>query len=87
MESRRFVVDVDPEEGNLAIVEPADLQRALTGLRLTLERADDVHAASADLAGLQLSDSLLLALLALLLGEQALAYRNSYHAARSGGRG
>ena len=79
-ESRRFAYNVDPSEGDLAIVSGPDLARKLEGVRYKLAYADEVDASAARAGGSNLSQSLVYLLFVVLLAEQALASALSYHA-------
>ncbi len=86
-ESRRFALNVDPREGDLALLDGTELASRLPGLKFTFRRADQFALVTADSSRANLSDLILYVLIALLIGEQALAYAASYHpAAKSGGR-
>jgi hypothetical protein len=85
-ETRRYAVDVVPEEGNLDLVSPADLAAGLRGVQFAAHRAGELDWGERSLAGLNLSDGLLYFLIAILIGEQFLAYRNSYHPKATEGR-
>ncbi|HWB00415.1 MAG TPA: BatA domain-containing protein [Pirellulales bacterium] len=80
-ERRLWALNVDPEEGNLATLDAAQLAVRLPKLRYSFHRADHFIAAPRSTTGSNLSDALLYALVALLVGEQALAYAASYHPA------
>ncbi|HEX4128566.1 MAG TPA: BatA domain-containing protein [Pirellulales bacterium] len=78
-EARRWALNVDPEEGNLATLDATQLAARLPKLHYTFHDAARFVSAPRDAAGSNLSDLLLYALVALLVGEQALAYAASYH--------
>jgi hypothetical protein len=75
----RFAYNVVPEEGNLKKVDSAHLARGLDGVRYEYHEASDINYNPEQLAGFNLSTSLLGVLIAILLCEQVLAYACSYH--------
>jgi hypothetical protein len=79
LETRDFAVNVAPGEGDLAIEPAPDLTRQLAGIDFEMHDAADMALDSQQLAGFQMSDALLVALIALLLAEQLFAYLASYH--------
>jgi hypothetical protein len=79
VESRQFAVNVPTGEGDLAIVSRAELAQQLAGVDFQLHDAADMTLDSHKLAGLQLSDVLLGAIIVMLLAEQVLAYLASFH--------
>jgi hypothetical protein len=81
METRPFAVNVPAGEGDLAIAQRTDLTRQLAGIDFQLHDAADMALDAQQLAGFQMSDALLAALIVILLAEQLLAYAASYHAA------
>jgi hypothetical protein len=78
-ESRRFALNVDPDEGDLRTMTGPQLATRLEGLRYQYEQAADFHYSGRELAGIDLSPALLYALVVLLLLEQLLAWSASYH--------
>jgi hypothetical protein len=82
--SRRFAVNVAAEEGDLQVVDLPQLTARLPGVKFQYYRAADYAYDPAQRAGLNLGQSLLFLLIAVLLGEQVLAYSASYHVARRG---
>jgi hypothetical protein len=85
-QSRRYALNVDAEEGNLAVLDGERLATRLKGLRYDYRMADRISPTTAEHAGTNLSDWILYALVALLIGEQFLAYSASYHpSAKAGG--
>ena len=66
-------------EGDLAITPGPDLTRQLAGVDYQLHDAADMALDSQQLAGFQMGDALLAALVVMLLVEQLLAYIASYH--------
>ncbi|MEX0713224.1 MAG: BatA domain-containing protein [Pirellulales bacterium] len=84
-EVRRLVFNVEAAEGDLAIIGGDELASRLPGVRYEFRQAADFHLSPRELAGANLGHWVLYLLVALLLGEQALAYSASYHpAAREG---
>lgn len=82
-ERRLVAVNVVPGEGDLHMIGRVHLARRLSGVNFQYALASEMSGAGEQLAGFQLSDTLLYLLAAVLLGEQWLAYRASYHS-RSG---
>ena len=66
-------------EGDLALDARDELTRQLAGVDYQLHDAADMTLDSQQLAGFQMGDALLGALIVMLLGEQLLAYMASYH--------
>jgi hypothetical protein len=85
LETRAFAVNVPSSEGDLALAHRPDLAQQLAGVEFQLHDAADMALDSQQLAGFQMSDALLAALILMLLAEQLLAYLASYHAAPLGG--
>jgi hypothetical protein len=85
LEERRFAVNVPTGEGDLAITHREEFSRQLSGVDFQLHDAADMTLNDQKLAGLQMSDALLGAIVVILLGEQVLAYMASFHAAPVGG--
>jgi hypothetical protein len=85
-ERRRAVaVNVDPVEGRLERIGRERIAAALPGVALSFEDATALDTGSQQGAGTSLARPLLVALLAMLLGEQLLALLAGYHPAA--GRG
>jgi hypothetical protein len=82
LEMRRFAMNVDPEEGNLATVDGKQLASGLEGVKYQYEQASLFQSTASDLAGYNLSEAILYMLILLLIGEQILAWSASYHPAR-----
>ena len=82
----RFAYNVVPEEGDLARLDGTKLAGQLEGIRYEFHQAGDINYNPQQLAGFNLSESLLYALVAILLGEQVLAYACSYHPFSPGGK-
>jgi hypothetical protein len=85
LEERPFGVNIAPGEGDLAITHGEELSRQLAGVDFQLHDAADMTLDDQKLAGFQMSDALLVAIVVILLGEQMLAYMASFHAAPTGG--
>lgn len=79
MERRAFAVNAPVGEGDLAITPKPDLTRQLAGVDYQMHDAADMALDSQQLAGLQMGDALLAALVIMLLVEQLMAYLASYH--------
>ena len=75
----RFAFNVAPAEGDLAKIDGPHLGSQLEGVRYEYHQARDINYNPQQLAGFNLSESLLVLLIAILLCEQALAYVCSYH--------
>lgn len=78
-EYRYFAVNVDPAEGDLATLQGRELAERLPGLKFDYRPAAEFRLAHHDPTGSELSQWLLYALIAVLIGEQVLAYVASYH--------
>jgi hypothetical protein len=81
----RFAFNVMSEEGDLHKLDAEQLASRLDGIRYEFHQAADIDYNPQQLAGFNLSESLLYCLIAILLGEQVLAYACSYHPAAKGG--
>jgi aerotolerance regulator-like protein len=79
LETRELAVNVRPGEGDLAIEPGPELTRQLAGVDFEMHDASDMALSSQQVAGFQMSDALLIALIGLLLAEQLFAYLASYH--------
>jgi hypothetical protein len=82
----KFALNVVPDEGDLARVNSNELATALGDVRYEYHRSGDINYNPQQLAGFNLSESLLYGLILLLLAEQLLAYSASYHPAAKGGK-
>ena len=78
-ETRRYAVNVDAAEGDLRVMSPAQLDTRLAGVHYAYTQAGNYRAAENAIAGINLGQNLLYALIVLLLAEQLLAYSASYH--------
>jgi hypothetical protein len=79
---RRWALNVDPSEGNLATADPAEIAQKLAPLKIGFQKSENVSYLAARQAGYNRSLLVMIVLLALMFGEQALAYSASYHVAR-----
>ena len=82
---RRWALNVDPAEGDLTTIPSADLLARLEPVQVNYHQADQYQQDEAIASGYNLSQMIMIALVALLLGEQLLAYSASYHP-QPGGR-
>ncbi len=78
-ETRTWACNVEPEEGDLKMLDIPQLSSRLEGIPCEMARASQFHYTPGERAGGQLGDALLYLLIALLLGEQVLAWSTSYH--------
>ncbi len=81
-ESRRFAVNVDAAEGDLQAIDGPDLAARLQrepAVKYQFAQVETFEAAVGEQAGYNLKDTLLYLLIALLIGEQVLAWSASYH--------
>jgi hypothetical protein len=85
LEERQFAINIPTGEGDLAIAHREDFSRQLAGVDFQLHDAADMTLDSQKLAGFQMSDALLGAIVLILLGEQMLAYMASFHAPQARG--
>ncbi len=83
---RLFSYNVPTGEGDLHTLDRQQLASRLEGIDYEFHRAEDFRYDPQDLAGFNLSDALLYLLIAVLIGEQLLAYSASYHPSPVGGR-
>jgi hypothetical protein len=81
IERREFAVNVPIGEGDLALTATPEIAKQLAGIDYRMHDAKDMALNSQQLAGFQMSDALLAALIIMLLVEQLLAYMASYHLA------
>jgi hypothetical protein len=77
---RRIAVNVDPDEGRLERAGREGLAATLAGIPFRYDRADSFSAAEGGDGAASLAGPLLLAVAALLLVEQVVAYAGGYHA-------
>ncbi len=83
----QLAVNVDPVEGNLALVDGPNLAARLDGIDYRYESVSTFRFAEEEFAGTDLTDTLLYALLAILLFEQFFAYWIGDHPPRNVARG
>jgi hypothetical protein len=86
IEVRRLAFNVDADEGNLTTIGSEELRTKLEGIAYEYRQADEFRLDVQELAGTNLSQWMIYMLVALLVGEQALAYSASYHPAMEGAR-
>jgi len=79
-ERRAYAFNVPVGEGDLHVTSREELSRGLAGVEYQLHDAADMSIDRQQLAGMQLGDTLLGVLIAMLLAEQVLAYIASFHA-------
>ncbi len=85
VQADRFAVNVSPQEGDLAQPATADIVAKLDPVSVDIGYADQYETAAIEQAGFNQSLLLMCFLVALLLGEQILAYMASYHPSRRSG--
>ncbi len=78
-EKRLIALNVPNGEGDLHRLDRQAVAKQLKGVDYLFSMATEMTTATNQLAGYRLSDSLLYLLVALLVGEQLLAYSASYH--------
>lgn len=83
---RRWAFNVDPDEGDLAGLESADLLARLEPVKVNYHLADQYEQEEIASTGYNLSNLLMAVLVLLLVGEQLLAYSASYHVAPGAAR-
>ncbi len=83
---QRWALNVAPTEGNVATIDGQELVRQLEPVAVQFHRAENYQQDISQMAGVDLSPWLLAALIALLIGEQALAYFASYHLVQGGAK-
>lgn len=81
---RRYVMNVDPAEGDLATIDIDALNRQIKPTGATLLAWDQLSEEPLSGAGSNLAQFILILLIILLVIEQLLAYSASYHPARGG---
>lgn len=79
VELRRWAVNVDADEGDLALLGSRELAERLEPVKYEYWQAGRFSGNRQELAGTDLTDWVLYLLIAILIGEQALAYVASYH--------
>jgi len=78
-EVRRYAYNVDAAEGDLRRLAGPELAARLEGVRYSYEQAATLQYEGRELAGVDLSETLLYALVVLLILEQVLAWSAGYH--------
>jgi hypothetical protein len=86
LEIRRWAVNVDSHEGELAIVTEEDLLQKLDPLKAKIRLAEDYNYQASENSGFNRSMMLFCLLIPLLIGEQLLAFFASYHPPRGAAR-
>ena len=81
-EIRHLAFNINAAEGDLSTVGPSELAERLKGVHYEYAQADAFQPAARELAGSNLSHWILYLLVAMLVGEQALALSASYHPAK-----
>ncbi|MEE8451182.1 MAG: BatA domain-containing protein [Thermoguttaceae bacterium] len=76
---RRYAVNVDAAEGDLAALSGTELAPRLDGVKYHYQQAATFQYAVSELAGYNVSRWLLYALILLLVGEQVFAWSAGYH--------
>jgi hypothetical protein len=76
---KRWALNVDPDEGDLSPVASTDLIAKLDPVKVNYHLADQYQQEDVVSTGYNLSTLILFGLIALLIGEQLLAYSASYH--------
>src|SRR5436190_13707560 len=83
---RRWALNVDPDEGDLAPIESTELLTRLDPVKVAYHLADQYQQDEVTPAGYNLSTLVLCTLVLLLVAEQLFAYSASYHVAPGGAR-
>lgn len=78
-ETRHVAVNVDPEEGDLRVLDYPELASRLDGVPHEFQLASTYEYAAGEQSGYHLGTALLYLVVALLIAEQLLAYAASYH--------
>lgn len=81
-EIQSVAYNVDPAEGDLNTISREQLGTELKDVNFEFHNASEMDFDSKDVQGVNLSEVALYGLIALLIGEQLLAYSASYHPAR-----
>ena len=85
-DTRRYAVNVDPREGDLTQIATQQLLTNLEPVTAELRFADEYESSAIEQAGFNQSLLLMCLLVALLIGEQLMAYIASFHPARGATR-
>lgn len=86
-EVRRWAFNVEPAEGDLRTLPPAELLLRLDPVKVNYHQAEQYRQEEVAASGYNLSLLVLGGLVLLLLAEQWLGYSTSYHLPAGGGRG
>jgi len=81
-DARRYALNVEPNEGDLATIDSKSLIENLDPIKVEFRHADDVSDEMPGLAGNDRSLLLMCLLICLLLSEQIMGYSASYHPAK-----
>jgi hypothetical protein len=84
-EIQSFAYNVDPAEGDLNKITPEQLSGQLKDVNFEFHNASEMDFDNKDVSGVDISEIALYSLIALLVGEQLLAYSASYHPTRPTG--
>ncbi len=76
---RRWALNVEPEEGDLGLVDSKELLIKLDPVKVSWHQAESYEQQDLSSSGYNLSQMLMILLVCLLIGEQVLAYSTSYH--------
>ena len=79
---RRWALNVEPSEGDLTPLAERELRERLDPVKFSYHQADGYQQEDLGLGGYNLSTAILIALVLLLMAEQAFAYASSYHVAK-----
>jgi hypothetical protein len=86
VDTRRYAVNVDPQEGDLVQTGTQQLLTNLDPVTAEVRFADEFQSSAIEQAGFNQSLLLMCLLVVLLIGEQLLAYIASFHPARGATR-
>ena len=84
LSAKRFAINVDTRESDMARLDREQLLAELDPVKPIFFQADGYEGGLVEASGINRSLLLMVLLIALLIGEQWLAYHNSYHPAHSG---
>lgn len=85
-ETHQYALNVEPQEGNLAVMDASDLSDRLPKGTYKFHRARAFEQSSRNSDGSNLTDWILYLLILVLVGEQLLAWSASYHPATEAAR-
>jgi hypothetical protein len=83
VEIRRYAINVNSSEGNLAALDKSQLAERLKDIKYEYEQASMFQSAGQEMPGFDLGGAILYILVILLIGEQVLAWSASYHPSAS----